>query len=320
MTRAKTIFIGTALWLGAAWASTAFAQCRVPNTTGTLNSASSITLNTTAQTTQTSTGFNCDAPTLSLLGTNQIIATIGSGSNVSGTQRRLKHATKSDYLPYSLCTDQNCNNVVATNGTYTWSSTTLLGLLGLFTGPNSTLPLWVQTSPGAVLSAGTYTDIITINWNYRVCDIGVLGACSYSEGTPTSTLTLTLTVTNDCQISSTNNINFGTAALPASFASIASSLGVRCTKDGAYSVALTSTHPDDASWRRMTATVSGTAYYLQYQLYRDDNSAWTESNNYAGTGTGLTQTIPYTARINASQANKPAGTYIDTVTVTVTIN
>lgn len=101
---------------------------------------------------------------------------------------------------------------------------------------------------------------------------------------------------------------------------INSSLDVLCAKDSAYSVALTSTHPDDANWPRMTADVSGTNYYLQYQLYRAGNSAWTESNSYASTGTGATQTIPFTARINANQANKPAGSYKDTVSVAVTIN
>ncbi|MCW2475851.1 spore coat protein U domain-containing protein [Candidatus Symbiopectobacterium sp. NZEC151] len=306
--------------LGFSYAPVTWAQCRVPSTSSSLGSASSITLNGASQTSQASTGFNCDAPTLSLAGTNRVIATFGTGNNASAGLRQLKHTTKSDVLPYTLCVDQNCNNILALNGSYTWSSQTLLGLLGLFTGPNSTLPLWVKTSTGAVLSAGTYTDVIAVNWDYRVCDVGIGELCLYYSGTPTSNITLTLTVTNDCQISNTNNIEFGSAAFPSAFTAINSSLGVRCTKDGAYSVALTSTHPDDANWRRMTASVSGTNYYLQYQLYRADNSAWTESNNYAGTGTGLTQTIPYTARINTSQANKPAGSYKDTVSVAVTIN
>lgn len=313
-------FFFSLVLLGFSYIPVTWAQCRVPSTSSSLGNVSSITLNGTSQTTQAGTGFNCDAPTLSISGTNRVIAIFGNGNNASGSLRQLKHATKSDVLPYTLCVDQNCNNILALNGTYTWTSSTLLGLLGLFTGPNSTLPLWVRTSTGAVLSAGTYTDIIAVNWDYRVCDVGIGELCLYYSGTPTSNITLTLTVTNDCQISNTTNVAFGSAAFPAAFAPVNSSLGVRCTKDGAYSVALTSAHPDDANWRRMTASVAGTNYFLQYQLYRADNSAWTESNNYAGTGTGVTQTIPFTARINASQANKPAGSYKDTVSVAVTIN
>lgn len=317
--RIPSLFFSLVL-LGVSYTPEVWAQCRVPSTSSSLGTASSIALDGNLQPSQASTGFNCDAPTLSIAGTNRVIATFGASNNATSGLRRLKHATKNDYLPYTLCTDQACNNTLGIAGSHTWSNSTLLGLLGLFTGPNATLPLWIKTSAGATLSAGTYTDVIAVNWDYSVCDVGIGNLCLTYSGKPSSNITLTLTVTNDCQISTVNNVMFASAAFPSAFAPINSSLGVLCTKDGAYSVALTSTHPDDANWRRMTADVSGTNYYLQYQLYRADNSAWTESNSYAGTGTGATQTIPFTARINANQANKPAGSYKDTVSVAVTIN
>lgn len=209
------------LLFGFSYTPMTWAQCRVPSTSSSLGSASSITLNGTAQTSQASTGFNCDAPTLSLAGTNRVIASFGAGNNASGSLRQLSMPRKAiDVLPYTLCIDQNCNNILALNGSYTWTSSTLLGLLGLFTGPNSTLPLWIRTSTAAVLSAGTYTDVIAVNWDYLVCDIGALNLCLYYSGTPTSNITLTLTVTNDCQISSTNNVTFASAAFPSAFTPI----------------------------------------------------------------------------------------------------
>nr|WED69268.1 spore coat protein U domain-containing protein [Pectobacterium colocasium] len=103
---------------------------------------------------------------------------------------------------------------------------------------------------------------MTIKWDYRLCSLGatVLGVtvCVYEEGLTTSTLNITMNITNDCQITSAPNISFGTAAFPADFAAVSNSLGVSCTLLGAYTVKLVSTHPDDANWRRMTATVGGT--------------------------------------------------------------
>ncbi len=61
--------------LGFSYAPITWAQCRVPSTSSSLGSASSIALNGSSQTSQASTGFNCDAPTLSLAGTNRVIAT-----------------------------------------------------------------------------------------------------------------------------------------------------------------------------------------------------------------------------------------------------
>lgn len=194
-----------------------WAQCRVPSTSSSLGTASSITLNGSTQTSQASTGFNCDAPTLSIAGTNRVIATFGASNNATTSLRRLKHATKNNYLPYTLCTDQACNNTLGIVGSHTWSNSTLLRLLGLFTGPNATLPLWIKTSAGATLSGGTYTDVIAVNWDYSVCDVGIGNLCLTYSGKPSSNITLTLTVTNDCQISTVNNVMFASTAFPSAF-------------------------------------------------------------------------------------------------------
>ena len=56
---------------------------------------------------------------------------------------------------------------------------------------------------------------------------------------------------------------------------------------------------------------------MQYQFYQPNGSAWTESNNLSVTGSGAAQSANYTLKINPTQSNQPAGTYSDTVLVTV---
>ncbi|WP_233981003.1 Csu type fimbrial protein [Pectobacterium versatile] len=304
------------------YAPVSYAACTTPPSSTTLGpyASSVVGVNGTPQIVTSGSGFRCTGSLLSLASTNTIQITILDDSNPSGTAMRMRRGTSTDYVPYSLCIDSGCGTLYEIGSTYTWSRTTFLGILGLFNSADGSIPIYIRTSIGNNVSAGTYTDTVTIKWDYRLCSLGALGLCVYEEGTTTSTLNITMNITNDCQITSAPNVSFGIAAFPADFAAVNSSLGVRCTLLGAYTVKLVSTHPDDANWRRMTATVGGVPSYLQYQLYRTGNIAWTETNDYSGTGTGITQSIPYTARINASQASKPEGAYKDTVTINVTIN
>ncbi|MBN3189302.1 spore coat U domain-containing protein [Pectobacterium brasiliense] len=317
-----------ARWLGLAlilmalyYAPFSYAACTTPPSNTTLGpyASSVVGVNGTPQIVTSGSGFICTGSLLSIAGTNTITATIQSDSNPSGTTMRMRRGTSTDYVPYNLCMDSGCGTLYNIGSTYTWSQTTFLGILGLFNSSDGSIPIYIRTSTGNNISAGTYTDTVTIKWDYRLCSLGIV-LCIYEEGSTTSILNITMNITNDCQITSAPNINFGVAAFPADFAAVNNSLGVRCTLLGAYTVKLVSTHPDDANWRRMTATVNGVPSYMQYQLYRTGNIAWTETNDYSGTGTGITQSIPYTARINASQASKPEGAYKDTVTINVTIN
>ncbi|WP_337957813.1 spore coat U domain-containing protein [Pectobacterium polonicum] len=304
------------------YAPLSYADCSTPPSSTTLGpyGSSVVGANGTPQIVQSGSGFRCTGAILNIGGQNSITATIQNDSNPSGTTMRMRRGTSTDYVPYTLCMDSGCAVTYGIGSSYTWTQSPLLDLLGLFNTPDGTVPIFIRTSIDNNVAAGVYTDTITIKWDYRLCIVGVLACLAYDAGTKISTLNITMNITNDCQITSAPNVSFGIAAFPADFAAVNSSLGVRCTLLGAYTVKLVSTHPDDANWRRMTATVGGTPNYLQYQFYRAGNTAWTETNDYSGTGTGITQSIPYTARINASQASKPEGAYKDTVTINVTIN
>ncbi|WP_241609575.1 spore coat U domain-containing protein [Rosenbergiella australiborealis] len=298
--------------------SSVFAGCTASSSTTSFGSLSSFTLASTAQLVESGSGFTCTGSALSILGTNTITATITSSTNASGSTPRLYNSSTSSYVPYTLCSDSACSSTYSIGSSVTWTSTSLIGLLGLFNASDGTLPIYLKTSSGVNVPAGTYSDTLTLTWSYKICFIGVAGVCSYTTGTATSTIAVTLIVTNDCAIDSAPDVNFGSAALPADFNSVASSLSVRCTKNASYNVKLTSSNATTGNWRQMVATTTSGTAYLQYQLQQSNGTVWTPSTSASYTGSGLDQSISYTALVNPSQNNQLAGSYSDTVTVTVT--
>ena len=137
--------------------------------------------------------------------------------------------------------------------------------------------------------------------------------------TATSSMSVTATVSTTCAVSATP-LAFGTYA--ASTASTGSStIGVTCTNGTAYSVGLDAGAGSGAttSNRLLTGSGGGT---LAYTLYRDSGRTQNWGNTIgtdtqSGTGTGLAQTLNVYGRI-AAGATALAGSYTDTVTVTLT--
>lgn len=295
-----------------------YAACTSSSSSSSFGTISSFTLASSPPTLESGSGFVCSGSLLSLLSTNTVTAQIASTTNASGTTPRLYNAQSGSYVPYTLCKDSGCSSTYNIGDSIGWSSTTLIGLLGLFNASDGSLPIYLRTASGVNVPAGTYIDTITLNWTYHICFIGVAGLCIYTDGTGTSTINVTLIVSNDCYIDNAPNVNFGTAALPSEFQTIRSALSVRCTRNATYSVNLASTNPIVNSWRQMQASVGGNNYQLQYQLYKPDGSLWNDNNNYTAIGNGASQSINYTATINPAQPNQPAGSYSEVVTVTVT--
>ncbi len=296
----------------------AFADCSTLSSNGSFGSVSSFTLYSSPETVETGSGFTCSGGLLTLLSTDTITATLASSAGENGTTPQMLSSASGGIIPYTLCAASDCSSTYSIGQTITWTSTSLLGLLGLFNASDGTLPLYIHTLAGLNVPAGTYTDTIVINWHYNICFIGVLGLCVYTTGDTTSTVVFSADVTNDCIIENAPDVDFGSAALPADFASIASALTIRCTKNAAYKINLTSSNPLSGDFRQMASTDGGTTRYLLYQFYQPDGTSWTTDNDLSETGTGNSQTVNYTATVDTAQVNKPAGSYSDTVTVTVT--
>lgn len=299
----------------------ALAACSIKTSAPTFGPVDSFTLNSTPQGVLAGAGFYCSPELVALNSTNTLSATLAS-ANQSNKIPRLLNAT-GDAIPYSICADSSCSPALQDGGVINWSKTTLLDLLGLFNSSDGTMPLYFRTTPGANVPAGTYTDVLTITWLYRFCYVGLdllgIKICIPNNGTLVSTVNVSLRVTNFCYIDSAPDVVFTSAALPSSFSDYSGQLAIRCTKNAAYTVNLTSitnTNTSVGDWRRMSLPQQ--TAYLQYQFYQANGSAWTESNNLSVAGSGTAQSANYTLKINPTQSNQPAGTYSDTILVTVT--
>ncbi|WP_437616459.1 Csu type fimbrial protein [Erwinia sp. V71] len=294
------------------------AACTASSSSFSFTSVGSFTLASTAQYVSAPSSFSCVTDSLlSLLSSYTVTATISS-ANASGTTPRLYSSAASSYIPYQLCSDSVCSSTYTVGTTNSWTSTSLITALS--SGSSTTMPLYLVTTTGANVPAGTYTDTITIVWTYTTCSgIGLAGIClGTTTASSTATLSVTMVVTNDCTINSAPDVDFGSAALPENFSTVNGTLSITCTQNATYSVDLTSVNSSSGDWRQMSASVTSGTAYLQYQLYQSDGTAWTSSNDLSATGTGESQTISYSAAVNADQDNQPAGTYTDTVNVTVT--
>jgi spore coat protein U-like protein len=139
-----------------------------------------------------------------------------------------------------------------------------------------------------------------------------------TAATATGSLVITATVLASCTVVG-STIAFGNYT--STQVDQTGNIAVVCTNGTSYSVALDAGAGTGAttSVRKLTGSLGGT---LNYALYRDSGrtSNWGSTigtDTESGTGTGLTQNLTVYGRI-ASAQTPLAGTYTDTVTVTLT--
>lgn len=153
-----------------------------------------------------------------------------------------------------------------------------------------------------------------------------VAAIPAQAGTTNTTFQVTATVANSCVINSAGNLAFGSYDPNSTSATNATSvINVNCTKGDAYSIALNYGANGGGATNRVM--VDGSGNHLNYNLYADSsltkvwNNTCTAGNNCdsgtgAGPGVGNEQTYTVYGQIAAGQ-NAPAGSYSDTITVTV---
>lgn len=305
----------------------AWAACTATAGTANLGSVSSFTAASTEQGAAVTTNFSCPSGgALNLLTPNSVTATIESATNSNGTQLRLHDAVTGDYIPFVICRDSGCSPTYAIGTQITWTSTTLLGLLNLFTGPGGTMPLYMKSVPGTQVAAGTYRSVVTIRWAWDLCNVGALGACVVRDtGNLTRTIEVTLVVNRDCAITAPA-VNFGSAALVGSFDPVTQSLSITCSKGAAYSVGINNGLHALGNVRRMANGTQFIAYDIFFPA--SSNNRWgsvgaerrssTSATTNPGSHTGSTaQGFAYRAEVTAGQATPPGGTYTDTLMLDV---
>jgi spore coat protein U-like protein len=155
----------------------------------------------------------------------------------------------------------------------------------------------------------------------------VIPACALAPNaavaaTASSSIGVSATVSAACTVS-TSSVGFGTVdTTSGSNVDAAGSISVTCTNGTTWSAAAGAGGGSGATManRKMT---SG-ANTLGYTLYTDSgrSTVWGDgtlsTGLLTGTGTGTSQSASVYGRIFANQTGVPAGSYADTVSVTVT--
>ncbi|HEY1141231.1 MAG TPA: spore coat protein U domain-containing protein [Lysobacter sp.] len=149
-------------------------------------------------------------------------------------------------------------------------------------------------------------------------------ACTTSSPPQTQRFSfiVSATVAANCTISTTN-VDFGQSGLLASPVNATGVVSTTCTKGSNFTLALNAGSGAGATLAQRRMTRSGGGETLTYALYTDSGrtQVWGDgtggSSTLANTGTGAIQTSTIYGTLPV-QAAPPPGSYVDTVTVTVT--
>lgn len=154
--------------------------------------------------------------------------------------------------------------------------------------------------------------------------LGAVLPLNANAGTVTSSMALNATIVNSCAINSVTNPSTPTLTAGGSAAQVSGSIYVQCTSGDTYNLEFGPGMygTDGATPTRYLAGGSGGANRLQYQIYQNSNytTPWGDTigtNTYARAADGTSQGFGVYVQINAPPWTFSAGSYTDTVNITV---
>ena len=179
----------------------------------------------------------------------------------------------------------------------------------------------VQVLAGQSVSAGSYTSNFTTadtNFIYGPNVLGLVSCNSLPLLTSQihPTFVVSATVDNNCAISATN-INFGSHGILNAAVTASGQLMLKCTPSASYAIALSNGNNGTGPTARKM--ILGSAA-ITYGLYKDAGFAgpWGDTGGTTTTGSGNgANSFTVFGRVPA-QATPAAGTYNDTIIVTIT--
>lgn len=145
------------------------------------------------------------------------------------------------------------------------------------------------------------------------------GSCSGTGTGPYFPFLVSASVVKKCTVTATT-LNFGTVGLLTAAINGTSTLGVQCSNGTPYNVGLDAGQNGGGNINARKMLLGANS--IGYQLYQNSarSTVWGNtigSNTVSGTGNGNTQSLTVYGQVPA-QTTPPAGTYNDTITVTVT--
>ncbi|MDP9801978.1 Csu type fimbrial protein [Acinetobacter calcoaceticus] len=163
--------------------------------------------------------------------------------------------------------------------------------------------------------------------------MGLMSITAANAVTATGTLTVKATITNSCVLNTSATgttanavLDFGTLSSLASNVDAdttttgGTAIKVLCNNTVPWTLAFDAGKNAQTTQRRMIGGATSNEF-IPYNLFSDTNRATAigiSTTAYSGTGTGAPQTVNVYGRIPAGSTLPSAGSYVDTVTVTVT--
>lgn len=261
----------------------------------------------------------------------------GSGSASTSTgPRKMAEAGSGENMSYDMFKEVGHSNIWASTPTSAQISAQVnFTILASPITRTGTVTIYGQVPTGQTsIGVGSYASGFGGVLNYQSSEVLLsLGGfppstCGSGSGSATSTgngtfaFNVTASVATSCTAVSGTALDFGTKGLITSNADQTSTLSLTCTKRSPYNVGLNAgSNPSTAgnvNTRRMT---DGSAHYIGYQMYSDTGRSTVWGNTVStdtvnGTAAGGTQNFTVYGRVPPQTPR--AGSYADTVTVTVT--
>jgi spore coat protein U-like protein len=261
----------------------------------------------------------------------------GSGSASTSTNpRKMAEAVSGETMSYNVFKEVGHSNIWAStpsssqipaqvNFTILSSPITKTGTVTVYgqvpTGQTSIGVGSYTSSFGGILNY-QYSEVLLSLGGYPPSTCGTGTGSASGTGNGTFSFNVTASVASSCTAVSGTALDFGTKGLITSNADQTSTISLTCTKRSPYNVGLNAgSNPGtagDVTTRRMT---DGSAHYIGYQMYSDTgrSTVWgntVNTNTVNGTAVGGTQNFTVYGRVPPQTPR--AGSYADTVTVTVT--
>jgi len=296
----------------------------------------------TSGTTDVSATFSvtCSTFGLSLLANAKVRMCLGIGDGDGGIghfrPRRMRNAM-GDTLDFQIYTDAARTQVWGSRGNPTVPDPRLVEFdyaVPVLGGSQTTTITMYGRVPTQALVAGTYASTfagVHTRMDYRYDEV-LLGTATYPPSCATGgdggasvsgafPFTASATVPANCRAYAATRLDFGSVpGVIVENIDRTSTITMTCAGRTAWKVGLNNGLHANGSTRRMRLGTSTS--FVRYELYREParTSRWGNmpgTDTVDGTGTGSAQTLTVHGRVPATQT-PAAGTYGDTVTVTIT--